>query len=268
MEYEFLGIDEGKQNLVKGNTSKGIQWVTDLSDYPTARAMQRLNSEQALIGYDAGYFSVDIASGKILHDCRRWSKVTSAKRQTDGTTLITGLDLGNSRGIWVVTLDENDRVVHSVNRKGNYVRLMETTEEGTFLLGVNRRFIETDRSLAKLREFKARGFKHAWKAVRLPAGTTLVSAGYGAFMARFDAEGNQIQKFGQSGSVPAEVSPYFYANFHFGHDGNLLVANWQGHGPNRGNRGRQLICFSPEGEYIDSWSFGNTVSSLQGLLVL
>jgi hypothetical protein len=50
-------------------------------------------------------------------------------------------------------------------------------------------------------------------------------------------------------------------------DGGFLVANWQGHGPDNGAKGRQLIHFGPDGRYLDSCSLPG-VSSLQGILVL
>jgi hypothetical protein len=40
MDQNFIGIDEGKQALLRANTSGEIRWVTDLADYPTARALQ------------------------------------------------------------------------------------------------------------------------------------------------------------------------------------------------------------------------------------
>lgn len=267
MKYDFLGIDEGKQILFRGNTTGKIQWSVELSEFPTARAMQRLNNKEALIGYDRGYFVVDVDTGSITHRCDRWTNVSSAQRLTDGTTLITGINLGNEKGIWVVTLDASDKVIHSVVRSGNYVRLLEPTDSGSYLLCTNRKITETNKNLKTIREFKAWGFKHAWKAVRMKDGTTLISAGYGGFMTRFTKDGTLLQKFGQTGTVPAEVKPFFYANFHFTHDGNILVANWQGHGPKQGHKGRQLICFGEDGTYKGSWSFPG-VSSLQGLLVL
>ena len=62
MDYQFIGIDEGKQNLLKGSTTGKMDWIVDLADYPTARAMQRISETEVLIGYSKGYFTVDIDS--------------------------------------------------------------------------------------------------------------------------------------------------------------------------------------------------------------
>ena len=51
-------------------------------------------------------------------------------------------------------------------------------------------------------------------------------------------------------------------------DGNIVLANWQGHGPGFGGSGVQLLEFNPAGEMVWSWSKPDLISSLQGVLVL
>jgi hypothetical protein len=104
--------------------------------------------------------------------------------------------------------------------------------------------------------------------MRLPDGGLLVSAGYGAFMARFDAAGTLLGSFGHARQLPAEVAPFFYASFQQLADGRLLVANWQGHGPDNGHKGRQLLAFAPDGQLLATWSDPDRISSLQGILLL
>ncbi|MBN2049769.1 MAG: hypothetical protein JW760_04940, partial [Spirochaetales bacterium] len=147
-------------------------------------------------------------------------------------------------------LDRDNNITEELIIKGNYVRLVTPLEDGGFFLCVNRKIVRTDAGLSECCRYRARGFKHAWKALPLEDGKVLVSAGYGAFMAFFTDEGDLIRTFGRKGSVPREVRPYFYATFDMAVDGNILVANWQGHGTENGNKGRQLLCFSGSGEYL------------------
>jgi len=267
--YIFLGIDEGAQTLLLADTRKTeILWKKSLADYPTARAMQALENGTVLIGYDRGYFIVDPRNGEVVHDCRRWRNVTSASRLPDGTTLLTGLDLEGHEGVCVLSLDREDLLVHTAVRPGDYVRLMTPVGSDSYLLSVNDRICETDRELNTLREMGAEGFLHAWQSRRYEDGRTLVTAGYGGFLAFFDDKGSLVKTFGDRDDVPEEVNPNFYASVRIAEDGNILAANWQGHGPDNGSKGRQLVCFSPEGEYLTSWSFPDDISSLQGLLLL
>jgi len=267
--YRLIAIDEGRRQLMLVHTNlPDPVWVLDLAQYPLARDMQRLDGQRVLVGFERGFFELDIASGQVLTVCSRWNNVTAVHRRTDGFTLVTGIDLDGSGGVNVLTLDRDLAMVHSARRDGDYVRLMRPTPQGNYLLCTNDHILETTAGLVALRSFEAAGFEHAWKAERLADGSTLVSAGYGAFMARFNADGICIKLFGDEGTVPAEVAPYFYASYERLDNGRLLVANWQGHGPDNGCKGRQLLEFSGDGQLLRSWSFSAHISSLQGILLV
>lgn len=264
-----LAIDEGRQRLHLVDTGDArAGWQRDLADFPLARDLQRIGRDRALVGFERGFIELDIATGAVLRACDRWTGVTAARRLPDGRTLVTGMNLdGGVDGIHVLTLDADLRQVASVRRDGDYVRLMRPAGEG-YLLCTNDHILETDAQLRPVRKLAAPGFEHAWKAERLPCGGTLVSAGYGAFMARFDAGGALVHTFGRAGQVPDDVAPHFYATFQVLDDGRVIVANWQGHGPDNGHKGRQLLSFGADGTLLDTWSDPARISSLQGILVL
>lgn len=266
--YEFLAIDEGKQHLLRADTkSEKIQWIKSLADYPTARALQRVDKNRVLMGYNNGYCIFEISTGNIIKDCNQWTNVTSAYRNSDGTTLITGLNLEDQRGVCVITLDQNDNVIRTESCEGDYVRLM-TVSEDNYLLSTNDHIKICDSKLNTLRTLKAEGFLHAWQSKICPDSSILVSAGYGSFMAKFSKDGKLLSTFGRASDLPPEIVPNFYASFCLVPDGSILLANWQGHGEDNGNKGRQLIQFSSDGSYLNSWSFPEVISSFQGLLIL
>jgi hypothetical protein len=265
----FLGIDEGSHQLFKGDTgSSDLHWIQPIPNLPQARDIHRLDHDRCLIGYDRGFFICEIATGKILEDCSKWEKVTSVVPQPNGYFLVTGLNLAGHDGVTVLLIDETYRVADSWSRPGDYVRLMRPSTHQTYYFCVNDHILETDLNLDTLTTFASPGFLHAWKPHQLPSGDLLVSGGYGAFMARFSAQGQEIQTFGRVDQVPQEIQPNFYANFDLDSQGNIYVANWQGHGPDNGSKGRQLLCFSPAGEFMDSWSYGKNISSFQGVLLV
>jgi len=264
IDIRFLAIDEGLQRLSLIDTRSGeFTWTLDLAAYPLARDMQRLDDERVLVGYDEGYFELEWRSGQVLTDCKRWKEVTAVTRRADGATLVTGMNLDGKGGVNVLTLDRAGQLIHSAHREGDYVRLMRVTPQGTYLLCTNDHIKETTPELVELRRFSAPGFEHAWKAERQQDATTLVSAGYGGFMAVFDADGRLSRRFSA-----ADAAPFFYASYAFLPDGQLLVANWQGHGPDNGGKGPQLLRFDAMGELTGTWSSPERISSLQGLLLL
>jgi hypothetical protein len=83
-----------------------------------------------------------------------------------------------------------------------------------------------------------------------------------------DPAGEIIRKFGDKGSVPTVVNPFFYAMFQLLPGGNIVLASWQGHGKGHGAPGIQLLEFSPAGEIVWTWSRAEMILSLQGVVVL
>jgi hypothetical protein len=139
-------------------------------------------------------------------------------------------------------------------------------------------FREADGNGNWIRDIPVEGFHHAWLALTLPSGDTLMSAGFGtsetdrksgsSFMVEVDPSGHEVRKFGARGQVPARVNPYFYAMFQLLPNGDVVVANWQGHQGGHQHSGVQLIEFDTQGNIVWEWSDRNFVSSLQGVLVL
>lgn len=268
MDYRFLGYDEGKQTLATYDTTDpSWGWEISLSELPMGRDLQLLSANRALVGFDRGYFEVDLKNGDILKVVDRWVDVTSVRRLQNGDTLVTGQNLV-SDGISVLTLNKEDKIQDINTREGDYVRMMRPTNDGTYLLGSDDHFLETDKNLQRLRAFAVPGFEHAWMSYRYKDGSTLISAGYGGFMSLFSPDGELIKVFGSQNDVPETVSPFFYAAFEVIKNGHILVCNWQGHGDNNGHKGRQLIEFDEMGNYLSSWSNSQRISSLQGILVL
>ena len=269
MSYRLLCIDEGRQRLALVDTeNRAYGWTLDLADFPLARAMQRLDTDRALIGYDHGFFELEIQSGKMLRHCARWRNVSSVFREDDDTTRITGFDLNGDSAINVLTLDRDLRLRELASLNGDYVRLMGKTGDGSYLFCMNDHILETTNTFVPVRRLHAPGFEHAWMAARQPGGSTRISAGYGAFMASFNSAGELGYTFGHAAQLPPEVAPFFYASFQVLADRRILVANWQGHGSDNGEKGRQLLEFGPDGSFLRSWSDAQKISSLQGILLL
>lgn len=270
LHRRFVGIDEGNKRISLFDTdSSEVAWSFSIAeDYPLCRDMQRIGPDLALIGFDRGFFELEISTGRVARLREGWKTVTGAHRLPDGRTLVTGIDLDGTRGVNVITLDPELRIERIDRRDGDYVRLLRPTPDGSYLLCVDDHLLETTRELVALREFRAPGFRHAWKSHRFADGSTLASAGYGAFMARFDKDARLVRTFGGAGQVPPEIEPFFYATFQVMDDGIIVVANWEDHGPGNGHKGRQLLEFSADGEFLGSWSDQERISSLQGLLLL
>jgi hypothetical protein len=268
IKHEFLALDEGLVTLLHiDEKNPGRDWVVPVGR-ATPRDMQLIGDGRVLVGHDAGYSEFELATGKVRREVTRFKGVTSARRLASGHTLLAGVNLDGAKGIVLLEIDAADAVQRTTVIPGNYVRLVRETAEETFLLMNDAMIREAAADGAVLHEWIVPGFRHAWKALRLPDGHTLASAGYGAFMAELDAGGKMVRKFGGKETVPAAIAPNFYATFQLLANGHVVVANWQGHGSSHGASGAQLIEFDPKGALVWQWSDPARISSLQGVLIL
>jgi hypothetical protein len=138
---------------------------------------------------------------------------------------------------------------------------------GTFLITADDTIFEGDTQGVILWRAKIAGRDkpHAWQAVRLSNGKTIVSSGFAANFQIFGKDGSLLDTIGG----PANVRPHFYAGFQILQNGNMVVTNWQGHGPKFGSSGLQLLEYTPAGNLVWSWKQdAEKFSSLQGVLIL
>jgi len=268
IQHDFIAIDEGHATLLHINErDQSKNWLVPIGQL-AARDMQLIGGGKILIGHHHGYSEFDIALGRLVKEFQSLEGVTAVRRQPNGHTLVAGVDIPGASGEAVLELDANDREIHRAIFPGDYVRLIRQTEQGTYLMSCNDRIREGAPDGTYLREFPVEGFYHAWKSLRLPNGNLLVTAGYGAFVVELDPSAKVIRQFGGKDQVPEKVRPFFYAMFQLLPNGNLVLANWQGHGPGFGSSGVQLLEFNVTGDLVWTWSKPELISSLQGVLVL
>jgi hypothetical protein len=290
--HDFLAVDEGLSNLLHVNEGDPKQnWLVHIGK-EQPRDMQLEGQGRLLISHDHGYCEYDLTTGARVKDVSVYHDVSSVRRLPNGNLLIAGVDfdlpkknrgdgpLGDPTGRHVIfaELDANDQVVHRTAYVGDFLRLVRETETGTFLCGCNIATREADGAGNWIGGIPVTGFQHAWMALRLPNGNTLISAGTAtpvppsrsasSFMLEIDAAGKQVRRFGAADQVPERVHPNFYAMFQVLPNQDIVAANWQGHGAGHNNTGVQLLEFDPQGAIVWEWSDRAFVSSIQGVLVL
>ncbi|MFT3868454.1 MAG: hypothetical protein QM715_08150 [Nibricoccus sp.] len=258
----FIGIDEGRNKLLKfspANPQK--EWCISITG--KSRTLQTLDENRLLMVSDTGFSEIDTTNGEMLSETKCCSSgVISAFRLQSGHTFIGGLDLFNRKGVTFAELDSHTKLVRQTTFPGDYVRRATLTATDTILFTCDSRVYEGDWSGAIIREFAATGFRHAWKAVRTKNNTTIISAGYGAFVAEFDINGGIIQRWECTKFVEA-IRPHFFGDFELLPSGELLVCNWLGHGEDLGRTGHSLLLFSSDGDLLATWQDAARISSLQ-----
>lgn len=236
---------------------------------PAGRDLQLVGQGRVLIGTGKGYEERDIKTGTKVTELTAFEGTITARRLRNGHTMLVGLNWQGKKGIVLLELDQKQAVQRTVNYPDfSYVRLIRETVDGNFLITANDQVFEgkPDGTVVwRAQLAKQEKAQHAWQAQRLGDGYTLVSGGFSANFQRFDRKGVWVDSI----SGPPIVNPYFFAGFQILKNGNWVVANWQGHGPDHGASGTQILEYTPAGKLVWSWKQDpGQQSSIQGVLVL
>jgi hypothetical protein len=235
---------------------------------PVGRDIQLAGSGRVLIGTELGYEEREITTGRKLYELTSYPGTIAARRLRNGNTLLTGLNWQRKKGIVLMEIDTAGAIRRTINYPGfDYVRLVRETPSGNFLITANSQVFEGNKAGSILWQAKISGpdKPHAWQALRLSNGQTIVSCGYAKNFQFFTADGKLLDTI----SGPVAVKPNFYAGFQILNNGNYVVTNWQGHGPKFGSIGTQLLEYTADGKLAWSWKQDSTrFSSLQGVIVL
>ena len=263
----FLLRDEGLSQLSYEDLAHpSHNWYVPV---PPGRDMQLIGHDRVLIGTGSGYEERSIKTGKKLFELNSFEGTLSAHRLRNGNTLLTGMNWQGKKGILLVEVNSKGSIEHLINYppEFTYLRLVRQTPTGTFLVAAEDTVFEGNAAGEVLWKVKLTGpaKPHVWQAIRFDNGQTLVSAGYAANLQIFDANGKQKDTI----SGPAEVHPFFFGGFQVLDNGNYVVTNWQGHGAALGDKGIQLLEYTPAGKLVWSWKQDPArYSSLQGVIVL
>lgn len=262
----FLLRDEGLSQLTLINLGDSTaNWQVKV---PTGRDMQLVGAGRVLIGTGNGYEERDIKTGKKVFELTSFPGTISARRLKNGNTMLAGMDWQGKTGIVLAEVDANGKVQKLIQYPPHtYLRLVRETTSGTFLITADELVFEGNDKGEIIWKAILPGIPkpHAWQAVRLANGNTLVSTGYDKNFQLLGKDGKVIDSI----SGPAEVHPVFYAGYQILGNGNYVVTNWQGHGTAMGASGVQVLEYTPQGKLVWSWKQDPAkFSSLQGIIVL
>lgn len=261
----FLLADEGSQKIHHLDLQDSTRsWSVGTPG--NNRDMQLIGRGRVLCSTEKGYYEIDIATGATVKSLLSFSGIRSARRLPDGRTFLAA---GTSPAQLIV-LDSADREVKRVPlpKSSSALRLLRLTADGTLLYGNGLSICESD-TTGKMKwaaSLPPGGNAGVYQASRLPGGRTLVSTGYGASLLLLDSAGAVLRIYKAQAD---SLRPFFFAGFQVLPGGNIVVANWQGHGANLGASGRQLLEFGSDGNLVGALKPDpSRFSSLHGVLVL
>jgi hypothetical protein len=263
IQHDFLAIDEGLNDLMHVNEANPkVNWLVKVGRMHP-RDMQLEGGDLLLISHDQGYCEYNITTGERVKDVSIYHDVSSARRLPNGDLLLAGVDFDQpkrnrgdgpvgdptwARHVVFTEFAPDGMWCKRTTYVGDYLRLVRETAAGTYLCGCNTMFKEADGAGNWIRDIPVAGFQHAWMALRLPNGDTLMSSGYGTSKpqarvlsaipngarpswSEVDASGGVVRRFGAADQVPAGIHPYFYGMFQLMANGDVVVATGRATAP-------------------------------------
>ncbi len=266
MKHKVLLSDEGNQKVHYIDMNDGSKnWSISFAN----RDMQLIGDGKLLLNSGTGYEEYDLSTHTKVKNVSVGSNIQTAFRINSQETFV-GVD-GSVPHVEIIN-NATGKSRKTINIKPSItLRLIRPTPNKTFLVG--------GKDAGMVYEFDSLGNKvweanvggSPYQAVRLLNGNTVISTGYGAQIAIVDKNSKVIRKFPanpKDASLTA-VNPNFFGGFQILSNGNIVIANWQGHGTGHGTSGIQLLEFDSTGVLVSYWKQNaSIVSSLHGVIVL
>ncbi len=240
-------------------------------DIPVGRELQLIGNNQLLIGTENGYEERSVVDGSVTKTVDTFAGTVAALRLRNGNTLLVGADWQGETGVALLEITPAGTEAKRVKfPQFDYVRLVRPTATGTYLVSSDLTIFEGDAAGSVVWQVQVQNSTepHAWKALRLANGETVVATGYEASLQIFSASEQFLRRLKPS-TQTADVNPFFFCDFQILSNGNYLVTNWQDHGTGHGESGRQVIELDPTGALVWAWKQdASYVSSIQAAILL
>ncbi|UDQ98049.1 hypothetical protein AAEX28_13795 [Lentisphaerota bacterium WC36G] len=268
-KHKFILSDESRKQVLQvdlANTQN--DWIIKLN--VKSRDLQLIADNKLLISTDNGYREIDRKSLKTTKKFNgKFRSNMNAIRLDDGSTILAG----NSRnGINIYKLDKNDKIIKHINfPQYRNIRLLNIDNDGKLMFGCNNNHVViSDFSKKIYHDITVAGARHIYEVQKLANGNILVANGYGQNITEINLKNNKVVKEygGKNHPQAQKLGFHFFSGMQLMKNGNIIVANWTGHGANDSNKGVQLIEFSPNNKVIWHWKNPRRTGSVHNVIVL
>jgi hypothetical protein len=267
----FLCVDNfGKRNQLihVDQHHPENSWAVPLPGSP-ARDLQLVGKGRVLVSVPSGCEEHDLKTGEKVWEIKGYRKVNSARRLPDGTTLL-GANAKEGITLYKVTRDGKELSRQVIYPETGSLRVFRLTREGNYLftVGMPRSAIEITPKgkivwKRNLEPFSGKGYK----VLKTDEGHYLASTGDGVKVIEFARDGSIVRYWGEEkkGDHPAWRLDFF-SGFDVLPTGNVVAANWLGHG--KLGTGPHLVEFNAKNELVWQWEDHKLAKQITNVLML
>jgi hypothetical protein len=225
MPRELILYDDSNGRILYiNNANPAANWTTNSG---MGRDLQLVGGGRVMLGKFDGWDEYQLSDGtQVGAGQHGFPGTLDSYRLTNGNTMLASLTGGN---IVLTMVDPSGQMQGQITYPGfSFVGMVRPTAAGTYLVGADTVVFEGNDQGAIVWSVNPAGASHAWKALRLANGNTVISTGYGASLEIYDDAKNLLQTIGGPNQPNAsQIAPWFYADFHVMPDGSYFVVNSQ-----------------------------------------
>lgn len=261
-KHEFVCIDNARNNLIYVNQydpKKGWQVKIPAG----SRDLQRVEPGVILVGHGNGCAEYQLATGEKTWEIKGQQGTQSARRLSTGHTLL-------AKEKSMIVVDRSGRTVETISSltgsKLSELRLVRPLKNGHFLrTGKAKDYlvIELDQNGKAIWQAPLTG--KGYLAERLANGNTLATTGHTCTVIEINPSGKVVKTYAGRKAFP-KANLQWFSGFHLQDNGNIVVANWLGHGQK--GKGPHLVEFSPQNQLIWSWTDHAIAQQITHVLIL
>jgi outer membrane protein assembly factor BamB len=259
IRHRFLAVDDGTltlHHIDQNDTNRN--WKVPFGGY--CMDLQLIGADKVLLAVDDGYREFALADGKELKAFKGvlGGRTHSVERLPDGRTLLA-IREHPGLGHGIIVLDAKDGVQAKLSfPEVGWLRHLRSTTRGTLIVAAAGWVLECGLDGKEVWRAKVPG--NNFKAVELDDQRVLVSCGPG---------GRTLRTIDHTGKVldtldGKDLKEGSFVGFQRLANGNLMIANWLGHGSQHDWLG--LFEYDATGTVV--WKFGQAKSSFVEVLVL
>ncbi len=262
VEHRFLCVDNAVNRLIYvDQVDKGNSWSVDLPK--GSRDMQLIDKDTVLVSHGNGAGEYSLKDGKQLKIVAdSYKNINSVRRFPDGNTMLISrsgdvylLDnTGKQIRTFKIGYDNLDMRLARINSKGNLM-VVQTKPP--------RCLVEADMTGKVVRTIPLPD--KGYRAQELENGNILVSVGDSVKVIEIDTAGKILRYAGGREKHP-DRGMDFFSGFDLLPNGNIVVANWLGHG--RQGTAPHLFEFDRQNNIVWSWEDHKTAKQVTNVLVL
>ena len=262
VKHRFLCVDNGENRLIfVDQFNKGDDWITDLPG--GSRDLQLIGVNKVLVSHGNGAGEYNIKDGKLVKVVANgYKNINSARRLSNGRTVLV------SRSGEVFVLDKNGKQIQKFRIKYENLdlRLMRFNAADNMLVVQTRKprcLVEADMTgkVVRTAPLPDKGYR----AHEMKNGNILVSIGDSVKVIEIDNTG-LIVRFVGGREKHADAGMDFFSGFDVLSNGNIVAANWLGHG--KQGTAPHLFEFNNRNEIVWSWEDHKKAKQVTNVLML